>query len=180
MKVESLEQRGNLRPLLTLNPSNFSSQILSVTILKLLARTTGTGVVATGKLVGYHGTLTTCLLTARVASSGCCLCRICKVATTLLILRTLLRYLTGCLLYTLLRSLIGSLRLHDRQLPTHQDTHRLVVDGIYHRIEEFHALQLEDEKRVLLLIAGVAHRVLQVIEQAQIVALYRQQDADCM
>ena len=60
------------------------------------------------------------------------------------------------------------LLLHDRNLTTHQDAGDAVVHIIDHSVPYLCTLQLEDKQWVLLLVAGILYRVLQLIELAEV------------
>ena len=66
------------------------------------------------------------------------------------------------------RRLAHLLRLADGNLTTHEDADGLVVNLVNHCVEEVDGLQLEDEQRVLLLVRGILHGVLQLVEFAEV------------
>ena len=134
----------------------FVLQVASVALLELLTTAAGTRVVAARQFFhtdGLHGLALAC-----VAGCSLLLLHIREVATRLLILRAALG-----------SRLIGSRRgLQLGYHGTHDDGDGAVVDGIDHVVEELDTLEFEDEERVLLLVAGVVHAVLEFVEQAQV------------
>ena len=94
---------------------------------------------------------------------GCCLlCCTLSIDIHLALYVVLLGVLLWCCLLNWL------LLLHDRNLTTHQDAGDTVVHVIDHSVPNLCTLQLEDEQWILLLVAGILYRVLQLIELAEV------------
>lgn len=132
-------------------------------VLEFLSATAGAGVIASGQLVLDDGCLG--LTFAGILLCCCLLLRVCELflglcgGFALRILRALgLRFGFG---------LLWSLLQFGNSAP-HEDADNTVVHIIDHIVEEFHALEFEDEQGVFLLIRCVLYAVFQVIQLAEV------------
>lgn len=121
-------------------------------VLELLTATAGTEVVAADR-VGCLSRRTALLFAVLGATD---------FVTLLVVLGRRALYLRGSFadLY-----LMGSFFLgrSDVESDTHEDGGRLAVHVFDHRTEELVGLELVDEERILVFVAGVLHRVTQLI-----------------
>ena len=126
-------------------------------VLELLTATAGTEVVAADR-VGCLSRRTALLFAVLGATD---------FVTLLVVLGRRALYLRGSFadLY-----LTGSFFLgrSDVEADTHEDGGRLAVHVFDHRTEEFVGLELVDEERILVFVAGVLHRVTQLIHLTQV------------
>ena len=64
--------------------------------------------------------------------------------------------------------LTNLLRFLYRDLSAHQDGDCLVVYLVYHRVEQVHRLQLVNQQRVFLFVAGILYGMFQIVQLAQV------------
>ena len=130
----------------------------AVAIFKFSAATTGTRIVASWHLVFYEwcAGLLSDVLTG-VAVAGFTLSGIGKIFFRLDVLLTL-SSLLGCSLRCIL--------LQFGYLSTHEDSGDAVVHLVDHIIEEFHALEFEDEQWVFLFVRSILDTVTKLVELA--------------
>ena len=131
-------------------------------VLELLAGATGTGIVTSRQFVLHNrgaGLLGTGVLGGSGSLIGINHLLLLQILLALRVLLSLCVLLGGSLLYLL---------LHLRNSGTCQDAGDAVVHVVNHVVPYLGTLQLEDEERVFLLVAGVLNRVLQFIELAEV------------
>ena len=140
----------------------------AVAVLELLAAATGTRVVRARHLLGTVGRVVGLLRRlAGVVAGGSLLGLTCLLELTLGVEILLLLYiLLAVFLLLCLLDLLG--RLHLGDLAAHEDACRAVVHIVDHVVPELDALQLEDQQRIFLLIAGVLDRVAELVEQTEV------------
>lgn len=127
-------------------------------VLKLLSTAAWARIVTSGQFFFVYR-LPSCFgVLASVLVCGSALCRIRQV---IFLFGVPLAALFGCGLAYLLTLYLGYLR-------SHQHAYDAVVHLVHHVVKQFHALQLEYNQRVFLLVGCVLYTVFQLVECAQI------------
>ena len=127
----------------------------TVAILVFLSATAGAGVVSSYFGGGFYR------FGALLRSIGLCAVVLLR-ASYLLFLGTIPAVILSCFGC----SFFYLLRVARRYLSTHKDRYGFGIDGIDHFLEESERFEFEDKQRVLLFVAGVLHRLAQLVEVA--------------
>ena len=133
-----------------------------MTILELLTRATRTRIVAAGQLI-LDNRCVVLLGTGVVSSCGSLI-----GIRQLFFADVLLRLCVLLALGVLFESSLSNLLLYLRNLGTRQNLADAVVHLIDHIIPHLGRLEFENQERVFLLVAGILHGMLQLVELAQV------------
>ena len=143
---------------------NYQKHVLNdafaVAVLKLLAATTWTRIVAARHLVFHDRSLrmlSTCVL-------SCC-------GLLIGISHRVFATAIGSIVLIFVNILFGFTNLFGscyRNLAAHQSANAVVINAVHHVVKEFHTFEFEDEKRIFLLVGRILHRFLQVVEGAEV------------